>query len=175
MNKHSIVNLKCPCFLFRYPKLDIPSQALFNLHRASSLPLGCGSEDDQNVQNPTGHSRRPVTRRRYHMVSVCQGEGLIFITLNSSHWTLCIVHCAMNSTYSKQDTRHFRLHTAHFTLHIAHCTLITAHCTLHTAQCTLYMAHYTVKPRNYYSPQTIGFVRMLITAPQGSSPSEHRR
>ena len=41
MNKHSIVNQKCPCFLFRYPKLDIPSQALFNLHRTSALPLGC--------------------------------------------------------------------------------------------------------------------------------------
>jgi hypothetical protein len=76
MNSHSIVNLKCPCFLFRYPKLDIPSQALFNLHRASALPLGCGSEDDQNFQNPTGHSRLPVTRRRYTMVSVCQGASL---------------------------------------------------------------------------------------------------
>ena len=39
MNKHIIVNLKCPCFLFRYPNLDIPSQALFNLHRASAFPL----------------------------------------------------------------------------------------------------------------------------------------
>ena len=46
MNKHSIINLKCPCFLFRYPNLDIPSQALFNLHRASALPLRCGSEDN---------------------------------------------------------------------------------------------------------------------------------
>ena len=25
MKKHNIVNLKCPCFLFRYPNLDIPS------------------------------------------------------------------------------------------------------------------------------------------------------
>ena len=25
MNKHSIVNLKCPCFLFRYSNLDIPT------------------------------------------------------------------------------------------------------------------------------------------------------
>ena len=39
MKKHSIVNLKCPCFLFRYPNLDMPSQALFNLHRASGLHL----------------------------------------------------------------------------------------------------------------------------------------
>ena len=30
MKKHSIVNLKCPCFQFRYPNFDIPSQALFN-------------------------------------------------------------------------------------------------------------------------------------------------
>ena len=71
MNKHSIVNLKCPCFLFRYPNFDIPSQALFNLHRASALPLGCGIEDDQNFQSPPGHSRRPVRRRRYCMVLVC--------------------------------------------------------------------------------------------------------
>ena len=70
MNKHSIVNLKCPCFLFRYPNLDIPSQALFNLHRASALPLRCGSEDDQHFQSPPGHSRRPVRRRRYCMVLV---------------------------------------------------------------------------------------------------------
>ena len=51
---HSIVNLKCPCFLFRYPNFDIPSQALFNLHRASALPLGCGIADDQKFQK---HSR----------------------------------------------------------------------------------------------------------------------
>ena len=74
LNKHSILNLKCPCFLFRYPKLDIPSQALFNLHRARALPLGCCSEDDQNFQSPPGHSRRPVRRRRYCMVSVCQSD-----------------------------------------------------------------------------------------------------
>ena len=73
MNKHSIVNHKCPCFLFRYPNLDIPSQALFNLHRASALPLWCGIEDDQHFQSPPGHSRRPVRRRRYTMVLVCQG------------------------------------------------------------------------------------------------------
>ena len=59
MNKHSIVNLKCPCFLFRYPNLDIPSQTLINVHRASALPLRCGSEDDQSLQSPPGHSRRP--------------------------------------------------------------------------------------------------------------------
>ena len=39
MKKHSIVNLKYPCFLFRYPNLDIPSQALSNLHIASAFPL----------------------------------------------------------------------------------------------------------------------------------------
>ena len=68
MNKHNIVNLKCPCFLVRYPNLDIPSQALFNHHRASALPLRCGSEDDKNFQNPTGHSRRPFRRRRYCII-----------------------------------------------------------------------------------------------------------
>ena len=68
MNKHSIVNLNCPCFLFRYPNLDIPSQALFNLHRPSALPLWCGSEDDQNFQSPPGHSRPPGRRRWYCMV-----------------------------------------------------------------------------------------------------------
>ena len=73
MNKHSIVNLKCPCFLFRYTNLDIPSQALFNLHRASALPLRCGSEDGQNFQSPPGHSRQPVRRRRYCKVSVWHG------------------------------------------------------------------------------------------------------
>ena len=70
MNKHSIVNLKCPFFLFRYPNLDIPSQALFNLYRASDLPLKCGSEDDQNFQIPPGHSRRPITLRRYDVLPV---------------------------------------------------------------------------------------------------------
>ena len=70
MNKHSIVNLKCPCFLFRYPNFDIPRQALFNLHRASALPLGCCSEDNQNLRSPPGHSRRPIRRRRYCMVLV---------------------------------------------------------------------------------------------------------
>ena len=45
MNKHSIVNLKFPGFLFRYPNFDIPSQAQFNLHRASALPLGAGLSD----------------------------------------------------------------------------------------------------------------------------------
>ena len=74
MNKHSIVNLKCPSFLFRYPKLDLPSKALFNLHRASALPLGCGSEYDQNFQSPPGHSRLSVTRRWYTMVLVWQGD-----------------------------------------------------------------------------------------------------
>ena len=39
MKKHSIVNYKCPCFLFRYPNLDIPSHALFKLHRANALHL----------------------------------------------------------------------------------------------------------------------------------------
>ena len=73
MNKHIIINLKCPCFLFRYPNLDIPSQALFNLHMASALPLRCGSEDNQNFQSPPGHSRQPVRRRRYCMVPVWHG------------------------------------------------------------------------------------------------------
>ena len=70
MKKHSIVNLKCPCFLFRHPNLDIPSQALFHLHRASALPLKCNSEDDQNFQSLPGHSRRRIRRRRYCMVPV---------------------------------------------------------------------------------------------------------
>ena len=68
--KHSIVNLKCPCFLFRYPNLDITSQALFNLHRASTLPLKCVSKDDQNFQSPPGQSRRPVTWCRYLIIPV---------------------------------------------------------------------------------------------------------
>ena len=50
--------------------LYIPSQALFNLHRASALLLKCGSEDDQNFQSHPGHSRQPVRWRRYCMVSV---------------------------------------------------------------------------------------------------------
>ena len=65
MNKHSIVNLKCPCFLFRYPNLDIPSQALFN------LPIWCVGEEYQNFQSPPGHSRRPVRRCWYCKVLVC--------------------------------------------------------------------------------------------------------
>ena len=69
-------NLKCPCFLFRYPKLDISSQALFNLHRASALPLWCGSEYDQNFQIPPGHLRLSVTRRQYTMVLMWQGDQL---------------------------------------------------------------------------------------------------
>ena len=80
MNKLSIVNLKCPCFLFRYPNLDIASQVLFNLHRASALPLWCGSEDDQNFQSPPGHSRRPVRWRRYCMVLVCHSDEVISVT-----------------------------------------------------------------------------------------------
>ena len=75
MNMHNIVNLKCPWFLFRYPNLDIPSQALFNLHRASVLPLRCGGEDDQNCQSPAGHSRWPVRQRRYCIVPVWQSAG----------------------------------------------------------------------------------------------------
>ena len=51
MKKHSIFNLKCPCSLFRYPNLDIPSNALFILHRASALSLKFGSEDDQYFQS----------------------------------------------------------------------------------------------------------------------------
>ena len=82
MNKHSIVNLKCPCFLFRYPNLDIPSQALFNLYRASALPLWCCREDDQNFQSPPGHSRRPVGRRRFCMVLVCNQLGHWIRALN---------------------------------------------------------------------------------------------
>ena len=74
MNNHSIVNLKCPCFLFRYPNLDIPSQALFSFYRARALPLRCGSEDDQNFQSPLGHSRQPVRRRQYCMVPVCHSK-----------------------------------------------------------------------------------------------------
>ena len=77
MNRHSIVNLKCPCFLFGYENFDIPSQALFNLRRARALPLGCGIEDDQNFQSTPGRSSRPVRRRRYCMVSVCQGAWVI--------------------------------------------------------------------------------------------------
>ena len=53
MNRHNIVNLKCPCSLFRYPNLNIQSQALFNHHRASAFPLRCGSEDNKKFQNPT--------------------------------------------------------------------------------------------------------------------------
>ena len=74
MNNHRIVNLKCPCFLFRYPNLDIPSKALFRLYRASALPLRCGSEDDQNFQSPLGHSRQPIRGRGYCMVPVCHSE-----------------------------------------------------------------------------------------------------
>ena len=88
MNKHSIVNLKCPCFLFRYPKLDIQSQALFNLHRENALPLRCGSEDDQNIQSPPGHLRRPVRRRRYCMVLVWHSEMQLHQkgqSLNTNH------------------------------------------------------------------------------------------
>ena len=80
MKKHSIVNLRCPGFLFRYPNLDIPSQALFNLHRASALPLKCGSEDDQNFQSPPGQTRRPVTWCCYLIISV-QHSALV--------WSIC--------------------------------------------------------------------------------------
>ena len=81
MKKHSIVNLKCPCFLFRYPNLDIPSQALFNLHRASALPLRYGSKDDQTFQSPPGQSRRPVIRRRYCMVPVWHSDMYYIIMI----------------------------------------------------------------------------------------------
>ena len=81
MNKHSIVNLKCPCFLFRYPKLDIPSQALFNLHRASALPLRCSSEDDQNFQSPPGHLRLPVRRRQYFFLLLKFCHSLYYIKI----------------------------------------------------------------------------------------------
>ena len=84
MNKHSIVKLKCPCLLFRYPNLDIPNQALFNLHRASTLPLRCDSEDDKNFQSPPGHSMRPVTRRRYCLVPVWHSA-----TLTDFWWDSC--------------------------------------------------------------------------------------
>ena len=40
--------------MFRYPNFDIPSQALFNHHRARALPLRCGGEDDKKFQNPIG-------------------------------------------------------------------------------------------------------------------------
>ena len=82
MNKSSIVNLKCLCFLFRYPNLDKPSQALFNLHMGSALPLRCGSEDDQNFQSPPGHSRRPVRRHRYCMVIVWHSVALFRAALS---------------------------------------------------------------------------------------------
>ena len=75
MNKHNIVNLKCPCFLFRYPNLDIPSQALFNHHRASALPLRCGSEDDKNFQNPTDHLRQPS-----------DGAGTVWFQFGTVFW-----------------------------------------------------------------------------------------
>ena len=89
MNKHSIVNLKCPCFIFRYSILDIASQALFNLQRARALPLWCGSEDYQNFQSPPGHSRRPVRRRRYCMVLVCQCERLLKLGKNCRFSNTC--------------------------------------------------------------------------------------
>ena len=93
MNKHSIVNLKCPCFLFRYPNLDKPSQALFNLHRASALPLWCGSEDDQNFQSPPGHSRQPVRRRRYCIIPVWHSDDS-----SSSKQCMCFLICNNNNT-----------------------------------------------------------------------------
>ena len=77
MNKHSIVNLKCPCFLFRSPNLDIPRQALFNLHKASALPLRCGSEDNQDFQNP------PATRG-----GLSDGAGTVW----SQFGTVCYEH-----------------------------------------------------------------------------------
>ena len=58
----------------RYPHLDIPSKTLFNIHRASALPLRCGGEDDQNFQSPSGHLRRPVRRRRYCMIPVWHSD-----------------------------------------------------------------------------------------------------
>ena len=90
MNKHNIVNLKCPFFLFGYSNLDIPNQALFNLYRGSALPLWCDTEDDQNFQSPPGHSRRPVWWRRYCMVLVCQGEvtsEMWHLTCDTGHMT----------------------------------------------------------------------------------------
>ena len=39
MNKNIVLNFKYPRFLFRYQKLDMPNEAMFNLHRASALPL----------------------------------------------------------------------------------------------------------------------------------------
>ena len=70
MKKPSLINLKCPCFLLGYPNLDISSQALFNLHRASALRPKCGSEDDQHFLSPPGHSRRPITWCRYLIIPV---------------------------------------------------------------------------------------------------------
>ena len=100
MNRHNIVNLKCPCFLFRYPNLDMPSQALFNHHRASALPLRCGSEDDKNFQNPTGHSRQPVKRRRYCMVSVWHSvEGLQSTGLPSLVYSVDYMYKILNIWY----------------------------------------------------------------------------
>jgi hypothetical protein len=96
MNKHSIVNLKCPCFLFRYPKVDIPSQALFNLHRASALPLRCGREDNQNFQSTSRHSRRSVRQRRYCMVLVCHNVVALCCNGTVLYWycAVMVLYCS---------------------------------------------------------------------------------
>ena len=85
---HSHKTLNIGCFLFRYPNLDIPSQALFNRHRECALPLRCGSEDKQTFQSPPGHSRQTIRQRRNCMVPVwhsvmtkqnmCTGLSLFF-------------------------------------------------------------------------------------------------
>ena len=46
------------CFINWRKKMRSKSKEL-----TSAPPLRCGSEDDNNFQNPPGHSRRPVTRR----------------------------------------------------------------------------------------------------------------
>ena len=66
----------------------VPSQALFYLHRASALPLRCGIEDDPNFQSPPGHSRRPVRRRQYTMVLVCQGGSVLYIRASAGEYSV---------------------------------------------------------------------------------------
>ena len=95
MNKHSIVNLKCPCFLFRYPKLDIPSQALFNLHRASALPLDA-------VVNTTKISKAIEATRHTAPIHyspnltgwcIVQCQACILCIVQCQPCILCIVQC----------------------------------------------------------------------------------
>ena len=136
MNNHSIVNLKCPCFLFRYSNLDIPSQALFNLHRTSALPLWCGSEEDQNFQSPLGHSRRPVRWRRYCIVLVCHSEDWYCILTYSSGLWWYGFPCHMS---------HVTGHMTHVTCHhdgLYETTLVTrSHVICHMSHIICHMTH----------------------------------